>query len=113
MPWIDFSCPRLGTAPEKNLIAQQAEAGHKHRQEFMARYWSMHAVACLTRQQLQSLVEELKRDQTVTAIRFVADSVEGKMLCEFDSPNREILEAFLVIHNMHPQWVMRAEHEWD
>lgn len=77
----------------------------------MARYFTLHTIACMTRQQLQNVIEELKRDSTVTPIRFVADSVEGKLLCEFESPNREILEAFLTVHNMNPHWILRAEHD--
>jgi hypothetical protein len=61
---------------------------------------------------LHALTEELKRDETVTSVRFVADSVEGKLLCEFEAPSRELLEAFLTVHNMHPQWIIRAEHDW-
>lgn len=78
----------------------------------MPRYFSLHTVACLTRQQLHTVIEDLKRDETVTSIRFIADSVEGKLLCEFEASNRELLEAFLTVHNMHPQWVIRAEHDW-
>ncbi len=78
----------------------------------MARYLSLHTVACLTRQQLFSLADDLRRDTTVSLVRFVADTVEGKLLCEFEAPNREMVEAFLVVHNMRPQWVMRAEHDW-
>lgn len=77
----------------------------------MAKYFSLHTVACLTRQQLLALIEELKRDPTISCVRFVVDSVEGKMLCEFEAPNREMVEAFLTIHNMHPQWILRAEHD--
>ena len=58
-----------------------------------------------------SLTEELERDTTITCVRFIVDNVEGKMLCEFEAPNREMVEAFLTVHNMHPQWIMRAEHE--
>ncbi|MSR64323.1 MAG: hypothetical protein EXS18_00900 [Verrucomicrobiae bacterium] len=79
----------------------------------MARYFTLHTIACLTRQQLNSLVEELKRDGTIQCVRFAADTVEGKLICEFEAPNREMVEAFLVIHNMHPQWVMRVEHNWE
>lgn len=78
----------------------------------MARYLSLHTIACLTRQQLLSLIEELKHDSTITSVRFVADSVEGKLLCEFEAPNREMVEAFLTIHRMNPHWVIRAEHDW-
>jgi hypothetical protein len=66
----------------------------------------------MTRQALQTLVEGLRRDETVNCIRFVADSLEGKLLCEFEAPDKETVLAFLTDHNMHPQWVMRVEVEW-
>ena len=78
----------------------------------MARYISQHTIACLTRQALQALVAELKRDQTVTCVRFVADSLEGKLLCEFEAPDKDTVLACLTAHKMRPQWVMRVENEW-
>jgi hypothetical protein len=77
----------------------------------MPRYISQHTIACLTRQALQALIVELKRDETVKTIRCVADSLEGKLVCEFDAPDKETVVAFLNAHNMHPQWVMRVEQE--
>jgi len=79
---------------------------------FMPRYISQHTIACLTRQALQAVVAELKRDETVKTIRCVSDSLEGKLLCEFEAPDKETVVAFLAAHNMRPQWVMRVEHEW-
>lgn len=78
----------------------------------MPRYISQHTIACLTRQALQSLVAELKRDETVKTIRCVSDSLEGKLLCELEAPDKETVIAFLNVHNMRPQWVMRVENEW-
>jgi hypothetical protein len=78
----------------------------------MPRYISQHTIACITRQYLEALIKELKRDETVKCIRFVSDSLEGKLLCEFEAPDRETVERFLSVHNMHPQWLMRVEQEW-
>jgi hypothetical protein len=78
----------------------------------MPRYISQHTVACLTRQALQALIAELKRDGSVKTIRCVSDSLEGKLLCEFEAPDKETVIAFLTAHHMHPQWVMRVETEW-
>jgi hypothetical protein len=55
----------------------------------MPRYISQHTVACLTRQALQALIAELKRDETIKTVRCVADSLEGKLLCEFEAPDKE------------------------
>ena len=78
----------------------------------MPRYISQHTVACLTRQALQELVAELKRDETVRTVRCISDSLEGKLLCEFEAPDKEAVIAFLAAHNMRPQSVMCVEHEW-
>ncbi len=66
----------------------------------------------MTRQALHALIAGLKRDETVKCVRFVSDSLEGKLLCEFEAPDKETVVAFLTVHNMHPQWVMRIEQEW-
>jgi hypothetical protein len=78
----------------------------------MPRYISQHTIACLTRQALQALVSDLKRDAAVKTIRCVSDSLEGKLLCEFEAADREAVIAFLNAHKMRPQWVMRVEQEW-
>ena len=78
----------------------------------MPRYISQHTIACMTRQALEALIAEIKRDETVKCVRFVSDSLEGKLLCEFEAPDKETVLAFLTVHNMHPQWVMRVEQEW-
>jgi hypothetical protein len=77
----------------------------------MPRYISQHTIACMTRQALEALIAELKRDSTVKCIRFVSDSLDGKLLCEFEAPDKETVVGFLNAHHMHPQWVMRVEHE--
>jgi hypothetical protein len=75
----------------------------------MSRYINHHTIACLTR---QALIAELKGNETVKCIRFVSDSLLGKLLCEFEAPDKETVLAFLPAHSMHPQWVMRVEREW-
>ncbi len=78
----------------------------------MPRYISQHTIACLTRQGLEKLIAELRRDEKVKCVRFVSDSLEGKLLCEFEAPDKDAVIAFLTAHNMKPQWVMRVEQEW-
>lgn len=77
----------------------------------MPRYISQHTIACMSRQALEALIAELKRDRTLKCIRFVSDSLEGKLLCEFEAPDKETVLAFLSAHNMKPHWVMRVEME--
>jgi len=93
----------------QKIVARDGGAGDN---SGVPRYISQHTVACLTRQALQALIVELKRDETVKCVRFVADSLEGKLLCEFEAPDKESVVVFLNAHQMHPQWVMRIENEW-
>jgi hypothetical protein len=78
----------------------------------MPRYISQHTIACLTRQALEAIIAELRRDETVQTLRCVSDSLEGKLLCEFEAPDKETVVAFLTKHNMRPQSMMRVEYEW-
>ncbi len=78
----------------------------------MARYFSIHTIGCLPRQHLEQLIDKLKEGDPVQGVRFVSDSFEGKLLCEFEAPNREAVNAFLTLHKMRPELVMRAENEW-
>ncbi len=78
----------------------------------MPRYFSLHTTACMPRQQVEKLIAELRGDNKVKTIRAVSDPLEGKLLCEFEAPNRETVEAFLTTHRMQPELVIRAEREW-
>jgi Trk K+ transport system NAD-binding subunit len=78
----------------------------------MPRYISQHTIACMTRQALEKLIAELRRDETVKCVRFVSDSLEAKLLCELEAKDKDTVIAFLNAHNMNPQWVMRVEQEW-
>ena len=78
----------------------------------MPHYISHHTVACLTRQALQALVEKLKQEEKIRCLRCVSDSLEGKLLCEFEAPDQETVLAILEAHRMKPQWIMRVEQEW-
>lgn len=78
----------------------------------MPRYISQHTIACLTRQALEKLIAELRHDPSVKCVRFVSDSLEGRLLCELEAKDKDTVIAFLDAHNMKPQWVMRVEQEW-
>ena len=78
----------------------------------MPRYFSVHTVACMPRQHLEQLINQLKEGDSVRGIRFVCDSFEGKLLCEFEADTRELIESFLANHKMRPELILRVEHEW-
>ncbi|MGH9563858.1 MAG: hypothetical protein ACRD3S_20585 [Terracidiphilus sp.] len=77
----------------------------------MARYISQHTLACLTRQGAQQLSRKLHGGQEVVARRVLVNMQEGKMLVEFDSPDRESLEKWLAQEKFHFDWLLRVELE--
>ena len=79
----------------------------------MARYVSLHTLACLTRQGAEQLAARLMIATTITARRVQVNMVEGKMLVEIEAPSREALEAWFRSEGFHYDWVMRVELESD
>jgi hypothetical protein len=77
----------------------------------MARYISQHTLACLTRQGAQQLSQKLHGGQDVKARRVLVNMQEGKMLVEFEAPDREALEKWLAKEKFHFDWLLRVELE--
>jgi hypothetical protein len=77
----------------------------------MPRYISQHTLACLTRQGAQDLSNRIMSAKAVTARRVLVNMQEGKMLAEFDAPNREELEKWLTAEKFHFDWLLRLEYE--
>ncbi len=77
----------------------------------MPRYISLHTLACLTRQGADHLAARLNAADRVTTRRIVVNMLEGKMLVEFDSPDRETLEKWLAEEGFHYDWLLRVEFE--
>ncbi len=79
----------------------------------MARYISQHTLACLTRQGAEQLSQKLRGGQEVSARRVLVNMQEGKMLAEFEAPDREALEKWLAKEKFHFDWLLRVELESD
>lgn len=77
----------------------------------MARYISQHTLACLTRQGAEQLSRKLYAGPDVTALRVLVNMQEGKMLVEFEAPDRESLEKWLAKEKFHFDWLLRVELE--
>jgi hypothetical protein len=77
----------------------------------MPRYISLHTLACLTRQGADHLVTRLAAAASVTTRRVQVNMIEGKMLVEFESPDRETLEKWFRDEGFHYEWVLRVEFE--
>jgi len=77
----------------------------------MARYISQHTLACLTRQGAEQLSKKLHAASQVAARRVLVNTQEGKMLVEFEAPDREALEKWLAKEKFHFDWLLRVELE--
>jgi len=77
----------------------------------MARYISMHTLACLTRQGADALVAKLRAAEAVRTRRVLLNMQEGKMLVEFEAAGREDLERWLAENHFHHDWLLRRELE--
>lgn len=72
----------------------------------MPKYLGVYVTACLTRRQLQELVEKLTQPGEVCCEKAYAGIVSGVLVCLFNAPNKEALDEFQKRHGMV------AEHLW-
>jgi len=77
----------------------------------MARFISLHTLACLTRQGAEELTSRMAKATGVRMRRVVVNLYEGKMLAEFEAEKREALEAWMAKEKFHYDWMMRVELE--
>jgi hypothetical protein len=77
----------------------------------MARYVSMHTLACLTRQGAEEIGRKLTAAPGVTIRRLFWNMTEGKLFAEFEAADRATLERWLESLGMHYEWVLRIEYE--
>lgn len=75
----------------------------------MARYFTLHSLACLTRQGVEELATKLLAGKSIRAARIAADLIEGKMLVEFEAPAREELTRRLEELHIHYDLILRVE----
>lgn len=77
----------------------------------MAKYIGVFVTACLTRRQLQDLVARLSQEGEVRCEKAYAGLVDGVLICLFQAPNREALDAFCHQHGMVAEHLWRIELE--
>jgi hypothetical protein len=75
----------------------------------MPLYFSAHTTACLTKQDLRALMEQLLRASEVQVRRMVASQLGGRMLMEAEAPDQKSLEAFFEARRVNVEWVMRID----
>lgn len=77
----------------------------------MARYLSSHTLACLTRQGAEQLTARLMAAGSVSVRRVQVNMMAGKMIVEFEVPDRDALETWLAAEGFHYDWLLRVEFE--
>lgn len=75
----------------------------------MARYFSAHTTACLTKQALKELMRRLLASTDVNVIRAVSSQVGGRMLTEAEAPDQRTLEKFFEANYVNCEWIMRID----
>ena len=78
----------------------------------MARYMSMHTLACLTRQGAEELAKRLTAAQGLAVRRVAVNMTEGKMVVEYEAPDRKAIEDWFAREKFHYDWLLRLELEW-
>ena len=79
----------------------------------MARYLSLHSLACLTRQGAEELVARLAvpTSSAFELRRVAVNLTEGKMMVEYEAAEREDIEGWLAKEKFHCDWLLRVELE--
>jgi hypothetical protein len=77
----------------------------------MPRYLTFHTLACLTRQGAADLVDRFRHAPALAVRRTLVNLQDGKMLVEWESPDRDSLERWLDGEKMHRDWLLRIEYE--
>ncbi|MBZ5562996.1 MAG: hypothetical protein LAP13_11335 [Acidobacteriia bacterium] len=72
-------------------------------------YFSAHTTACLTKQALKELMQQLLAAKEVTVRRCVASQIGGRMLIEAEAADQAALEKFFAAHYVNIEWLMRIE----
>lgn len=72
----------------------------------MALYFSAHTTACLSKQALSVLMQQLLASSGVKVRRAVASQIGGRMLIEAESPDRSTLEQWFEAHHLTCEWMM-------
>ena len=79
----------------------------------MPLYYSSHVTACLTKQALRQLMNEVFLAREVTVKRAVASQLGGRMLLEVEATDLAVLERWMAANRLNPEWVMRIDLEGD
>ncbi len=75
----------------------------------MPLYFSAHTTACLTKQALRPLMQELLASTEVKVRRAVASQTGGRMLVESEAADLASLEKWFASRSINVEWIMRID----
>ena len=75
----------------------------------MPLYFSAHTTACLTKQALRQLMQELLTSTDIKVRRCVASQIGGRMLTEAEAPDQPTLEKWFQARWINCEWIMRID----
>jgi len=77
----------------------------------MPLYVASHTAACLTKQALRQLMQQLLRADPVQVRRCLASQIGGRMLTEAEAPDQGTLEKFFQSQRVNCEWIIRIDLE--
>jgi hypothetical protein len=83
----------------------------------MPKFVSAHIIACMTRQQVERLAKQFMEEESdgVKSLRVQCDTMLGRMVCEWEAPDRNTLVEWLKKRHVHfrggGEWVMHVQIE--
>ena len=83
----------------------------------MPKFVSAHIIACMTRQDVEKLVKRFIEEESdgVKNLKVQCDTILGRMVCEWEAPDRNTLVEWLKERHVHfrggGEWVMRVQIE--
>ncbi len=72
----------------------------------MALYFSALPTACLTKQAMRGLMQEMLAATEVKVWRSVASQIGGRMIIEIEAPDRPTLERWFEVRRLGCEWIM-------
>jgi len=72
----------------------------------MPLYFSAHTTACLTKQALRGLMEQLLASTDLKVHRCVSSQLGGRMIVEVEAPDRAALEKWFEAGYINCEWIM-------
>ena len=94
-----------------SLRRHRTEANTAEPEVDLPRFLSQHTLACMTRQGAAGLVRQIHAATRVEERQVFLNMQEGKMLIEFEAPDRADLEKWFAVQKLHFDWILRIEFE--